>query len=132
MFNFVNRVVKKLKKLDEEIINQYEKDDVYILCTKMMILICEEKTKILKIFFHAGARPDESAQITLDLQTIKGIKHVYVSDVFLYVDNMENVITGYKAFDIFENNIKQNILDEFIKEQNELHYLMNCQIDSVC
>jgi len=127
MSRLMKRIVKKIKSWNVDIHEQYDRDDVEILCTNMMILSCFAEQGLVKLLFHVAAKPDESAQVVLGLKEVKGVEQIAITDLFIYVDDLTNIITGDDAIEAFEHSIKSNIIGEFVSEQEQLHFLASCQ-----
>jgi len=58
--------------------------------------------------------------------SLKEINEVIITDLFVYVDNLTNIVTGDDAIHAFEHSIKSNIIGEFISDQEQLHFLATC------
>lgn len=127
MTNLTDNIIKMLNKWELKIIDRYDKDGYDTVCTDIMILSCNNKEKIVKLFFHVAAKSNIVAQIVLSIKEIEGVKDLYVDDLFVYVDDKNSILTGDKAVEVFEKNLKHNIIEEFVEAQKQLHFLSTCQ-----
>lgn len=132
MTNLTERIVNKLKDRGIKIYHQYDKDGIDFVCTEMMIVYCDKKMKTARLLFHVASRSDDSAQVVLDLNGVKGLKNLYIDDLFIYVDDYSEVVIGKEAVKLFENDVKHNIIEEFTNEQKQLHFLATCQDIPMC
>ncbi len=97
------------------------------LNTKEMILIIDEKEKTIGLSFFAPTAPDRASNLTLML--MKNIKdsNIYILESFIFNKKRE-YITGNEAFKILKDSEKNQIINNFTKEQNYDYILQNYEL----
>lgn len=126
MSNLAKEVLKKITDLGMPVRDTYYTKGRHVICSDTMIVSCENN-KDLSILFHVAVKPDESASMTLELKNIKSVKKVFIGDVFVYIENMENVVVGEDAVKAYELTVKRGIIEEFVAEQKQLAMLVHAK-----
>ncbi len=124
MSKLAKAVSKKMTSMGLSVIDTYYTKGRHVICSDVMIVSCE-KEKEVSILFNVSIKPDESASMTLEINKVKGVESIYIGDIFIYVENMENVLVGNDAIKAYHRALKQDIIDEFVIEQKQLSYLIN-------
>lgn len=116
MSDLIEKVQNKLNEFDFKIYNHYAVDEEeYIFMVEDMLLFVHEKRNEINISFQVTTRPDIVAQHILILKEIKDTE-INVMDSFIY-DHQRTFVSGDRAFNLVENSIKQQGVQEFIKHQ---------------
>ena len=120
----INTIINKLKKSDIEIYDHKVLEGVHSLITHDMLLLYFPDEKVLEVSFHVITKPDEAALYTLLLKEIRGIKKLYITDVFAYTSEGK-YLEGEKAERELKSVIKDKIIQDFVRKQTELNCLIN-------
>jgi len=120
--SLAKQVLKKLSEMECPILDTYYTKGKYIICSDIMILSCEGKK--LSVLFHVGVKADESASIILELNNLDSVKEISVENIFVFVENMDNVIIGDDALKAYEYTMRRDIINEFVEQQKQIATLM--------
>lgn len=116
MSDLIEKVQNKLNEFDFKIYNHYSVDkEEYIFMVENMLLFVHEKRNEINISFQVTTRPDIVAQHTLILKEIEDTE-INIMDSFIY-DHQRIFISGDRAFNLVENSIKKQGVQEFIEHQ---------------
>jgi hypothetical protein len=128
----VQLIKEKFKGTPFEVIHE-RKDEgsVYILQSAMMIM-CVEKSGLVKISFHVAVRCDIAYRIIMELREIVEIKDVEVTNVFYYDERESKLYYGVEAEQKMLADLRVAVLNEFMHEQTELMMLRNMRSPYVC
>ena len=116
MSDLVEKVQNKLNEYDFKIFNNYAVDkEEYIFMVEDMLIFVHEKRNEVNISFQVTTRPDVVAQHILILNEIEDTE-INIMDSFIY-DHQRTFISGDRAFNLVQNSIKKQGVQEFIKNQ---------------
>ncbi len=118
----VDTIINKLKKEDIEVIDCLDEKDFYVIITPDMNISYFPNDQEIHVSFYVLVPPNVACVYTLILKSIKGIKKVYVNDVFAFSEKGD-YIEGEEAFKESKKELKNKIINEFMKEQFERHML---------
>jgi len=127
MSDLVEKIQNKLNEYDFKIYNHYSADkEEYIFMVEDMIIFIHEKRNEVNISFQVTTRPDVVAQHILILKEIEDTE-INVMDSFIY-DHQRTFVSGDRAFNLVENSIKRQGVEEFIKHRDMTEMLekSNC------
>lgn len=128
-------LIEKIKNILYErnvnTLTNYKLKDRFYLITDFMIITYSEEDNVLDIAFHISTRPDISAFFVLELKNLDEIKYINVMEVYMKNENGD-ILTGDKCIDNHKKNIRNNIIDEFLGEEIQLHYLKTNHVGSMC
>jgi len=119
------KTVKTLESYGILIDKTYDLEkDQQALYTKDMILFVNESDKSIGLSFFAPTIPERASNLTLMMmQNIKDSK-IYVLESFVFNEKKE-YIAGVEAFKILKDIQKNQIINNFTKEQNYEYILEN-------
>lgn len=126
MLKIVNTIIYTLNKNKIEIFSKNFDSDKWFIIGKN-VLICVSSSKRITIDFHVSCSPLLSAEIVNLLRDLD-IK-IIIGNIFMY-DGSGNIFEGEEAKEMSEKKNKDDIINDFIKEQMQKHYLMNNQVGS--
>lgn len=129
--NEVEEILNCLNELGVNIITNYHKDNEYHFICDYVILIYKIDIREITISFHVTVYPSNAAWLATKIQTIDCIDILKIGDIYC-LDNEGNMITGKNAVVFIENNEKDNVVKEYIKDQNNAFILKNYQYGSEC
>lgn len=136
--NFIEdtcELIDKIKDvLDEHkvtTLTSYKLKDIFYLITDFMIITYSENNHMIDISFHIATRPDISAFFILLLKDFDEIKYINVMESYMK-DEKGQILTGDECIEKHQKNVKDIIIDNFVKEQLQLHYLQTCRMGGVC
>lgn len=116
MSDLIEKVQNKLNEFDFKIYNHHSVDEEeYIFMVENMLLFIHEKRNEINISFQVTTRPDIVAQHILILKEIENTE-INIMDSFIY-DHKRTFISGERAFNLVENSIKKQGVQEFIDHQ---------------
>ena len=120
MSKIPEKIINKLKEYDIDVYDSFKtKDDDIIIANKMTI---SSKNKEVFISFHINCKPSYSARMVLILNEIKEIKEFFIGDDFTF-DQNGKFLDGEEAESYNEIYKKNDIIQDFMKQQSELYFL---------
>jgi len=119
-----------LRSIDIDVHEQFyldDREDVYgFLCYKLIVYY-EVSSKKIALCFHVNTEPEYVSfvilKMTEHMQNNKGFS-IHITESFSY-DNDGNFITGENAYEVFEKEREKNIIENFITQQKQIHYLLS-------
>lgn len=115
MGHLTRLVSKKLSEYDYQIYKEFEEDEHDIIFTEdMVVYIFPENT--LGISFQATAKADIVANNVMILNEIPEVMDIEIMDSFIY-NTKNEVIQGNEAYELVENSIRQEAINEYVRQQ---------------
>ncbi len=132
--SLVDNIMKTFKEYDQNILEHYydEVEGFYTIHCDHAIVLCYDEGKIVKVSFHVSTRPDESASIILILNSIDEIDEISLMEIHSYTKDLKIMLSGDEAITTQKEKEKDRIINEFMKEQRELHILANYPVGPMC
>lgn len=96
-----------------------------------MIITYSEKDHVIDIAFHIDTRPDISAFFIILLTKFNEIKNINIMEVYMKNEDGQ-VLTGDKCIERHQINVKSDIIDVFIGDQVQVHYLQTSHVGKIC
>ena len=127
----MDKIKDVLKEHKVTTLTNYRLEDKYYLITDFMIITYSEKEKVMDIAFLVSTMPDVAAFFTLILTDFDEIKDINIMELYMRGENGK-ILTGNECIEQYQKNIKKSIIDDFIEEQVQLHYLRTNNVGSVC
>ena len=101
----------------------YSLDDAnIILMSNQFVLEVNEEMNEVHIAFHVSVPPNDSASVCIILNEIEYLE-LYVAELFIYDSEKDKILSGDVAKSTYEEKQKKIIIEEFVKEQKEIHWL---------
>lgn len=101
-----------------------------IIVPPLMTLSIHEKLKEIFINFDAELKPEASANLAILLKNIRGIKDVKIGESF-FINKDHKYLEGDEAFEELKKEIKEDIVNSFMKDKMEENILRNFCFDSI-
>ncbi|MCK5605183.1 hypothetical protein KAR91_25050 [Candidatus Pacearchaeota archaeon] len=121
-------IISKLTDWKIPIRRQYVDDNVEYICTDFMIISCNPRDpRNIGLLFNVCSKPDDAARVVLDLNHLKTVDDIFIDDVFVYVNDFNNIVTGKEAMVVFEQELKRMAVNEFVTDQQQMSILKNCE-----
>ncbi|MBU0777910.1 hypothetical protein KKF82_06610 [Patescibacteria group bacterium] len=128
-------LIEKIKDvLDEhkvKTLTNYKLDDKYYLITDFMLITYNKYDSSIDIAFHVATRPDISSFFTLVLTNFDEVKDINIMEVYMK-DKEGQILTGDECIKQHQKNVRSNIIDDFVGDQVQTHYLQTTQIGGEC
>lgn len=128
--NIVNNIIQMLEKYDLKVLDKYKIEDKYYLILEFILIVYSEEENNIDLSFHISIKPDLSAIISLLLSNLGEIKIINVMES--YIDKDGKILLGDEAEVEYSERLKNNIINGYLNEQFQLHYLKNNQIGEMC
>ena len=136
---FTNSKKEKLiEKIKSEIlkhkikpINDYEVDDYHYIMYEFMIITYSETNNTIDLAFNVSTRPDLSAFFTMLLTKIHNFSNINIMEVYSE-DEEGKISTGETCIKDHQEKLKTKIVNEFVTEQLQTHYLKTSQVGEMC
>jgi hypothetical protein len=126
-----NKIRENLLKENIKILTDYSSDNKDYLFTDFMIMTYSDIDKSLDLSFNIATRSDVAAYFTLMLSRIVGIDCIHIMEIYS-IDENGKFINGLECIQKHQENLKKLIIDDFVKEEVQLHYLKTHQLGSEC
>lgn len=102
-------------------------NDQQALYTKDMILFVNESDKSIGLSFFAPTIPELASNLTIMMMKNINDSNIYVLESFVFNEKRE-YIAGVEAFKILKDIQKNQIINNFTKEQNYQYILDNHEL----
>ena len=125
----IKKIETMLNDLDIEIYDHFYLDNdesIYgFLCYKL-VLHYEVDSKTIALSFHVNTEPEYVSYTILKMSDkIKNKKlSIEILESFSY-DNEGNFITGDDAIKVFEKEKEKSIIENFVTQQQQIHFLLS-------
>lgn len=122
-----DEVKNKFVEYGIEIFDEFSNEDgsLETIMAENLVVNCDNGDSII-LNFHLSSSPSYAARIVLILREISDLKDIEVSDDFLF-DREGNYLDGEEAIKYDYENIKKNIIDDFIEEQYKIGFLLKAK-----
>ena len=97
-----------------------DKDDSCLFFSDKMILVYYKDNNLLTISFHVITPADKAAEMCMMIREMEGI-NIAISDV--YVLSNDGVLTGQEAVNYIDSVKRDEVIKNFIQEQQKLQVL---------
>jgi len=116
----------KVKPVDDYIVKDY-----HYLIYDFMIITYSEKTNVVNLSFDVSTRPDLAAFFALELQKVYSFDDVKTMEVYLRDDDGV-ILSGKTCIKKHQDTLKDKIVNEFVKDQFQTHYLKTTYMGEMC
>ena len=128
-------VIKKIKKsfIKHHMRStcEYTKGEYYYLIYEFVVIAYSEKTNTVDVSFNISTRPDVSAFFSLLLNEIYNFDDINITEIYL-PENDGKILIGEECIIKHQKKLKEKIINEFLEEQIQTHYLRNNYFGEVC
>lgn len=125
ILDLVSQIVEKLKQMNIEVFDHYqmENQDGFVILGEKIIIHYNLKEETITVSFHVSVRPELVARVVLSLNKLTVV--IKVAESFWY--DKDRLISGKDAYEKFEESRTQGIIQDFVKTQQELHFLFSAE-----
>jgi len=131
MNNAIQQIRETLLKENIKILTDYSVDDKDYIVTDFMVVTYSKVDKILDLSFNIATRVDIATYLTLTLNDIEDVDAINIMEVYL-IDENGKFITGSECIKKHQENLRKLIIDDFVNEEVQLHYLKTHQLGGEC
>lgn len=131
MSDLIKKVKEKLDEYGFDIFKDYSVEEdgraEHVILAEDMILFVRPGEKEMSVAFQATIKPDAAARNLLILSEVINPKKIDITEAFIYNDKRE-MLSGDEAYELVQQSIKQQGINEFIQEQtlNQLLETTEC------
>jgi len=127
----IEKIKKNFLKHETKSINDYIINNNHYLIYEFMIITYSEKDNIVDIAFNVSTRSDISAFFALLLSKIHNFDDVRIMEVFSS-DKNGKILSGNDCIKNHQERLKDKIVNDFLTDQFQTHYLRTIDNSGVC
>ena len=127
----IQKIKEHLSKNNINILTDYTVDNKDYIITEFMIINYSPTDKIIDLSFNVATRADIAAHFTLILNDLEDVNGLNIMEVYM-IDEEGKYISGNDCIKKHQENTRKFIIDDFVKEEVQLHYLRTHQVGNEC
>jgi len=118
----IDKVVQVLKNGDYKLIEDSIGEDVDTAISDVIIVAINKRDKIMHLTFNLALKPDETAFLTVNLIGLNH-RYKYVLNPSFVMDSDGKILVGDEAIKYYNNSLQEDIINNFLLEQQKIHML---------
>lgn len=129
--NVIQKIKEYLSNNNIKVLTDYTVDNRDYLITDFMIVNYSNEDKIIDLSFNVATRADIAAHFTLMLNELEDVNGISIMEIYM-IDENGKYISGSECIKKHQENMRKLIIDDFVSEEVQLHYLKTHQLGEMC
>lgn len=129
--NVIQKIKEYLSNNNIKVLTDYTVDNRDYLITDFMIVNYSNKDKIIDLSFNVSTRADIAAHFTLMLNELEDVNGISIMEIYM-IDENGKYISGSECIKKHQENMRKLVIDDFVSEEVQLHYLKTHQLGEMC
>ncbi len=129
--NVIQKIKEYLSNNNIKVLTDYTVNNRDYLITDFMIVNYSNEDKIIDLSFNVATRADIAAHFTLMLNELEDVNGISIMEIYM-IDENGKYISGSECIKKHQENMRKLVIDDFVSEEVQLHYLKTHQLGSEC